>query len=219
MAEFSTNRLSDTSAISTVDDALAAAERDHASILGVTTDQSISGSIFGGVDSSSRITGDGGAVTPAAVPKIYNTESTESVSAAIDFSNVEGGNDIGWRIVPIQGELRLYEREPHDENSGTLVRTLSSPDLFTNLGDTDLSAPLSDYNDKLIGIVSGVLTAVEPGFWRRRVHNLHRLGRYADQLGGGRGWDGPCCGRNWRHSAFGIRRAGFRWSELLRGSL
>lgn len=138
MAEFSTNRLSDTSPISTVDDALAAAERDHANIFGIPTDDTISGSIFGAVDLNARIIGDS-SQQPARVPQIYNISGTESAAAAIDFSNVEGGNNIGWRIVPIGGELRLYEREPHDENVGTLIKTLSNADLFTNLGDTTIT--------------------------------------------------------------------------------
>jgi hypothetical protein len=153
MAEFSTDRLTDDSPISRVDNALASAEGAHADIFGIPKDQTITNSIFGGVDLNARITGDrgGSGNVPSTVPTIYNQDSTESIAAAIDFHSVDGGNDIGWRIVPIGGELRIYEREPADENAGTLIQNLALPRLFTNLDDCGI-ADLESYAGNILAI-------------------------------------------------------------------
>lgn len=162
MAELKTSptRINDSTAISTVDDALAQVEGAVADIFGVPKNTPITGSIFGGINSSGKIIGDG--LTPARVPSIFNTSSLESTSAAMEF--VDSVDDVGFRIVPIQGSLRIYKRDPATENSGELIQDLGIPRLITNLDDVNI-ADLSAVAGKLLAVDSNSpynIIAIDP---------------------------------------------------------
>lgn len=151
MAELKTSptRISDSTAISSVDDALAQVESAVADIFGVPKNTPITSPILGLVDSSGRIVGDG--ATPAKVPSIYNTSAAESSSAAMEF--VDSINNIGFRLVPIASGLKVYKRDPATENSGELIQDLGLERLLTNLDDVDID-DLSAEAGKILAIDS-----------------------------------------------------------------
>lgn len=162
MAELKTSpsRINDSTAISAVDDALSQVEGAIADIFGIPKNTPITGAIFGGINGSGKIIGDG--LTPARVPSIYNTSALESSSAAMEF--VDATEDVGFRLVPIQGGLKVYKRDPATENSGEFIQDLGIPRLITNLDDVDI-ADLSAVSGKLLAIDSNSpyhIIAVDP---------------------------------------------------------